>query len=311
LQKVIETGKRHDGVEYRVKHLNGEWYWHSSSTVPIKNHDGVVTGIEGIAHDVTYNKIAENALKDNESRLRNLNATKDKFFSIIAHDLKNPFNSILGFSDLLKDEARNLDIDSIIQYANIIYSSAQHTYELLENLLEWSRMQQGTIPFEPHPVILSQIADNETEHLNFNASQKNIGLINNIDQKLIITADEYMLSAILRNLTSNAIKFTPKNGKIVISAQEREAVTQISVSDTGVGMSPDTIDKLFKIETSFTTRGTANEKGTGLGLLLCKEFVEKHGGRIWVESVVSDPTSGITGGSTFYFNIPQKHSESI
>ena len=252
--------------------------------------------LEGSFIDITDRKHAEEALQNSEAELRELNATKDKFFSIIAHDLKSPFNSILGFSEILKDEARDLDIDSIVEYAGIINSSVLHTFGLLENLLDWARMQQGRIPFEPQKILLNSIVNAEFEGLKNSADQKNIELNNYINQNLIITADENMISTVLRNLVSNAIKFTPNGGEVKVEASVEDDNVKISVSDTGIGIKPETIRKLFKIETSFTTRGTENEKGTGLGLLLCKEFVEKHGGKVWVESAVGK-------GSCFNFTL--------
>lgn len=219
------------------------------------------------------------------------------FFSIIAHDLKSPFNGILGFSEMLKNEARDLDIGSIVDYAELINSSAQHAFELLENLLEWARIQQGSIPFEPKTLLLNTLINSEIEDSKYNAYQKNIALVNGINENVILFADGNMISTVLRNLISNAIKFTPKNGKVKIEVQKMDGQVEISVADTGIGLSRETRDKLFKIETSFTTRGTENEKGTGLGLLLCKEFVEKHGGVIWVESDLGK-------GSRFILSLP-------
>ena len=259
--------------------------------------------------------VADHKLKEKNLQLEQLNATKDKFFSIIAHDLKSPFNSILGFSEMLKDEARNLDINSIVQYTDIIYSSSQHAFNLLENLLDWARMQQGNIPFEPRKLLLNSLVGDVIKGLKNNADQKDIRLIESLQNEIVLTADENMLNTLLRNLISNAIKFTPKGGQVKVEAKvevevevenevedevkvkDEKSKVVISVSDTGIGMTAETIGKLFKIETSFSTRGTENEKGTGLGLLLCKEFVEKHGGRIWVESKLGQ-------GSTFNFSIP-------
>ncbi len=250
-----------------------------------------------IVSDITGSHRNEEEIVKKNQELRKLNAEKDKFFSIIAHDLKNPFNSILGFSELLKNEAYKQKIEDVVKYAGVINSSAQNTFELLENLLEWSLIQQGRIPYDPHTLLLNQIVDAEIESLKHYASQKNILIGNGITASIIIEADEDMLSTILRNLMANAIKFTPKNGKVQVLAKIEERQVVISVSDTGVGMTGETIGKLFKIETSFTSRGTENEKGTGLGLILCKEFVEKHNGKIWVESEVGK-------GSVFSFTIP-------
>jgi PAS domain S-box-containing protein len=262
-------------------------------------HDsfGNNSGIAGIGVDITDRKLAEAELKIKNEQLIELNATKDKFFSIIAHDLKTPFSGILGFSEILKDEARNLDIDSIEDYADILHSTAKQTFKLLENLLDWARIQQGGFHFEPKTISYNYLLKTEIEGLKYNADRKNITLENGTVQEITFTADEKMLSTVLRNLISNAIKFTPKGGKINIEARSKVDHVEVSISDTGVGMEKETLQKLFKIETSFTSRGTENEKGTGLGLLLCKEFVEKHGGTIWVDSEKGK-------GSTFSFSIP-------
>jgi len=251
----------------------------------------------GLFQDITDRKQVEAELKIKNEQLKKLIATKDKFFSIIAHDLKSPFNGILGFSEILKEEAPDLDKNSIVEYARLIHSSTKHTFELLENLLDWARMQQGRIPFEPKKFLLSSMLDSEFKGLKNNANQKNITLIDNIQENIILLADENMIGTVLRNLISNAIKFTPRNGKVQVEAKIQSDQVVISVSDTGQGMAAETIEKLFKLETSFTTRGTEDEKGTGLGLLLCKEFIEKHGGEIGLDSEKGK-------GSVFYVKIP-------
>jgi len=311
--KLCLMGKRNNNNEYTMIRFDGTLINVLVYSNPIFKESQPV-GLRGIIIDITDRKLANEQIKQKNDELQKLNAQKDKFFSIIAHDLKSPFNSILGFSEMLKDEARNLDIDSIVQYAGIINASALHTFELLENLLDWARMQQGRIPFEPQKFLLNSIVSSEIEGLKNNADQKNIKLINHIHENLIINADENMISTVLRNLISNAIKFTPKGGQVKVEAKvevenevevedevkDEKSKVVISVSDTGIGMKPETIEKLFKIETSFTTRGTENEKGTGLGLLLCKEFIEKHRGTIWVESM-----EGM--GSLFSFVLPKTY----
>jgi PAS domain S-box-containing protein len=251
----------------------------------------------GFFQDITEQKLGAEALMNSEAQLRELNATKDKFFSIIAHDLKSPFHAILGFSGLLKREVHELDIDLIAKYVTLINSSALQTYNLLETLLDWARMQQNAIPFEPKKLLFSNIADSEIGNLQSSADQKNIVFTKDFQEEIIVNADEKMISSVLRNLISNAIKFTPKDGNVSIQAVRRTGFVDVSVSDTGIGMTPETIGRLFKIETSFTTRGTGNEKGSGLGLLLCKEFVERHGGEIRAES---EPGKG----SRFSFTLP-------
>lgn len=259
-------------------------------------------GVGGYIRDITERKTAELMLAQQAEELIALNDTKDKFFSIIAHDLKSPFNSILGFSEMLKEEARYTDISTIENYASIINSTARNTFQLLENLLAWANSQRGLVPFKPVPVNIDQIIKNEFAELENIAKQKNIHLFSGPPSNKIIVADPDMLSTILRNLISNAIKFTPKNGKVQAMADIEDRAAIISISDTGVGMEPESIGKLFNLKSSFTTRGTENEKGTGLGLLLCKEFIEKHNGKIWVESVPGR-------GSRFSFSIEWNDKE--
>jgi ligand-binding sensor domain-containing protein/signal transduction histidine kinase len=237
------------------------------------------------------------ALKTAE--LKELNASKDKFFSIIAHDLKNPFNTIIGFSEMLKEEI-DTDISvKVNQYANMINTSAVQTFKLLENLLEWANSQRGKILFNPGPINMPELINEEFIVLNEMAIKKNIELKTCISESLIVTGDRNMVKTIIRNLLSNAVKFTPKNGKVEIKAIEGDDQVEISVTDTGIGMTNETKEKLFRLDANLSTRGTENEKGTGLGLFLCKEFVEKHGGKIFVES-----ESG--KGSVFKFVLPSK-----
>ena len=234
----------------------------------------------------------------NESKLKDLIATKDKFFSIIAHDLKSPFNGIIGFSSILKEEAYKLDTPTIIDYAGMINYSALQTHRLLENLLDWARMQQGKIAFNVVPNLLSPIVDEVIRLFSEMADRKKIALINQVPAQLNVMADTEMLKAVLRNLISNAIKFTDVGGYVHVEAIVHESDIQIVVTDNGSGIRPEDIDKLFNVGVTFSTHGTGNEKGTGLGLMLCKEFVEKHGGKITVES---EP--GV--GSKFSFTLPQ------
>jgi PAS domain S-box-containing protein len=274
------------------------------STVYIEDHGWLVTDDsgktifhEGISRDVTQRKNAEVQLQEYSEQLKELVATKDKFFSIIAHDLKSPFNSIIGLSEIIKNDAKHLDIAAIEQYAGIIHSTSNNTFRLLENLLDWARIQQSQMPFHPVSLVLKTLTNEVLEFLIEKANSKMIAIINYIPDHLIVMADKNMIRTILRNLISNALKFTSKNGKIEIKAVERENKVEISIEDTGIGIKPEDIDKIFKIGSNFSKRGTENEKGTGLGLLLCKEFVEEHGGEIWVESEEGK-------GSSFKFSIP-------
>ena len=223
-------------------------------------------------------------LVEMNNKLYELNASKDKFFSIIAHDLKNPFNTILGLSELLKDEIKSGNLETIDEYSGMIYNSTVQTLRLLENLLEWANSQRGKISFNPVPINLRELSNEEFGTLNDMAIKKNIELKNSFNDNLTIIADKNMIKTVLRNLISNAIKFTHKNGKVEIKSMIINNQVEISVSDSGIGMTKETSAKLFRIDANLSICGTENEKGTGLGLFLCKEFVEKHGGKIWVES---------------------------
>jgi signal transduction histidine kinase/ligand-binding sensor domain-containing protein len=229
--------------------------------------------------------------------LNELNASKDKFFSIIAHDLKTPFNTIIGFSNILKEEIGSGEIRKLEESAEIINTSAVQTLRLLENLLEWANSQRGKINFNPLSFNLSQLIQEEFLMINDMASGKNIELRSLIPDSLTVLADKNMIRTVLRNLITNALKFTHKNGLVEVSSITSLKHLEIAVSDNGIGISQESIAKLFRIDSNLSTRGTENEKGTGLGLILCKEFVEKHGGTIWVESNEGE-------GSTFKFTLP-------
>jgi signal transduction histidine kinase/ligand-binding sensor domain-containing protein len=236
-------------------------------------------------------------LEEQKQHIEELNASKDKFFSIIAHDLKNPFQSIIGFSEMQKEEIKSGDFARIGEYAGRINTSAVQTLRLLENLLEWANSQRGNISFSPASINLVELLNEDFIILNEMAIGKNIELKNSLPYDLKIMADKNMIKTIVRNLISNAIKFTRRNGKVEVKALIYNRHVEISVSDSGIGMTKESIAKLFRLDGNPSTRGTENEKGTGLGLFLCKEFIEKHGGKIWVES---EPGKG----SVFRFNLP-------
>jgi two-component system, OmpR family, phosphate regulon sensor histidine kinase PhoR len=249
-----------------------------------------------------YNK------KETEAKIHNLNkelkdaiATKDKFFNIIAHDLKNPFSAILGFSDLLINHFDDLNNDKIKRYIQLINESGKNTFTLLENLLEWSRSQQNKIPFNPQPTNLYHLVKETHILVNNSTEAKNLQVKIDVPQDIILKADSKMLKTVIRNLLSNAIKFTPDNGLIRISAKEEDETVQIKISDSGIGMDEKTKNALFKIGESKSQKGTRGESGTGFGLLLCKEFVEKHNGTINVES---EPEKG----SAFIVSLPGRYS---
>ncbi len=238
-------------------------------------------------------------LTRSEDKLRQANITREKLFSIIAHDLRNPFTNILGFSEMLKKEAKEMNTSEVEIYALYIYDSASQALLLLENLLQWAKIQQEKMIFAPNELVLNKLVKQITSFLYYNANKKQIQLHTQIPEELKILADEEMLKTIIRNLISNAIKFTKSGGYVTLSAVMAKDNLLITVKDNGVGISSDDLVLLFDEGSNPSKHGTANEKGTGLGLILCKEFVEKHGGSIWVESLEGQ-------GSVFSFTIPQK-----
>jgi two-component system sensor histidine kinase/response regulator len=225
------------------------------------------------------------------------NAAKDKFFSIIAHDLGNLFNGLLSFSDILTNKTIALSEAEKEEFLGIIQESSQQGFALLRNLLEWSRMQTGRIHFRPEYQNLKGVVDANIVLLRGNVKAKNITMLSDISPDLDVFADPNMLNTVIRNILSNAVKFTTEDGKITVSAEKNGKFARISMADTGVGIDASELSKLFKIDVNYTTIGTNKEKGTGLGLILCKEFIVKNGGEIWVDSELGK-------GSTFYFTLP-------
>jgi two-component system, sensor histidine kinase and response regulator len=292
----IVAGKGVGGAQYRHRHKNGNWvYLEAYGTNQLENP--AVQAVVLNVRDITERKRIELALQESEARLEELNAAKDNFFSIIAHDLKSPFTSILGFSELLMEQMHEKDYEGIEHYATGIHLSAQRTLELVTNLLEWSRAQTGSIEFRPQQIDLVKLVQDVARLTENFAKQKGIVLYWELPPVLPVYADKAMVSTVLRNLITNGIKFTRPGGGVKISAVYNRESVVVSVADTGIGITETDMGKLFRMGESISTPGTYMEQGTGLGLLLCKEFVEKHGEKIWAES---EPGKG----STFRFSIP-------
>ena len=247
--------------------------------------------------DISERRQMEIALKESETRLRELNSTKDKFFSIIAHDLRSPFSSIIGLSELLTEKMHKKDYEGIEEYTAIIQNSSWRAMDLLTNLIVWARLQTGRMEFKSENVDLVSLINEVTELSSDFARQKSLTIYREVPSSIIVLGDKAMISSVLRNLISNAIKFTNPGGKIVISTEQNKNILTIIVTDNGVGIKKNEIDKLFHIESCISTPGTKEEQGTGLGLILCYDFVQKHGGKIWVESEAGK-------GSIFKFTIP-------
>jgi signal transduction histidine kinase len=247
-------------------------------------------------------KQSEQLLKQSEMKLRESNLTKDRFFNIIAHDLKNPFNAIIGFSNLLIEEWDEFKDEEKIAMVSSIKASSEGAYELLMNLLEWSRLHVGKITYDPEFIDISTLVRLNFSLLKAGADAKNIQLLTCEACDKMVWADPNMINTVIRNLLTNAVKFTRQNGIIRINCQklpDHSGMVVVSIEDSGVGMDANKIDGIFDIISDRVSTGTAGETGTGLGLVLCKEFIEKNKGRIWVESQKNV-------GSTFYFSLPFK-----
>ncbi|MDY0092087.1 MAG: hybrid sensor histidine kinase/response regulator [Candidatus Vecturithrix sp.] len=236
-------------------------------------------------------------LEAQKLELAELNASKDKFFSIISHDLRSPFNALLGFTQILSENLERYTLTEIQQKVTYIRTAAERLYALLENLLTWSRIQRGAIEYIPEPIDLAEIAEDNVTLFAPNAEQKQIHLHNTIQAQTFVYADYSMINTVIRNLTSNALKFTSPGDQVRLSATVADQQVEVAVSDTGVGIPADILPTLLRIDTHHTQVGTAGEKGTGLGLVLCKELIEKNGGQLWVESEIGK-------GSTFKFTLP-------
>lgn len=241
-------------------------------------------------------------LATSEKNLRDANAAKDKFFSIIAHDLKNPLQSMILSSYLLVQNFKNMPHDKLEFQINTINNATNHLHNLLDNLLHWARSQSGKMEFSPENINLIYLAKETIALVKPAADEKDINITADVDENIVVFVDSYMINTVLRNLLTNAIKFTRNNGKICIRAIKIENLVQIEIEDNGIGMTPDIVHRLFKIDYHHTTKGTNNEKGTGLGLILCKEFVSINGGRISVETNIGE-------GSIFKYTVPHGKDE--
>jgi PAS domain S-box-containing protein len=273
--------------------------WFEVMNNPLKDNRGKLLGSLLILHDISHRKRNEMQLQKLAEELTELNAMKDRLYSIIGHDLRSPFNSILGFSELLTESYDELTDEERRQFAININSASKGAYNLLENLLEWSRIQLGRTPFAPEEFNLNLFVNETFVQVSHAAVQKDISLVNKTSQGLSVYADKNMLSTALRNLVSNGIKFTANGGIVEVASKPLTDSIEICVTDNGIGMSKATLDKLFHIDTLLSTPGTQNEKGTGLGLVLSKEFIDKHGGSIRVESEEGK-------GSKFCISLPVK-----
>lgn len=284
--------------ECRIINRHGNIVWVRNKLNLIRSHDGKIQKIYGLVSDISLRKKAEDELTKSTDNLIKLNDTKDRFISIISHDLRTPFTSILGFTDLLLSDS-DLNDDERRQYVEFIRESSKSMLSLVNSLLDWTRLQTGRIRFEPERIEINRVIENSLNALSGVAFQKNIEIVSRVKDDIFVYADKDLLLQVFNNLLSNAIKFTPKYGSIIISVAQspRMRFLEFSIKDTGMGIKPENLQKLFRIDAKFSSEGTEGEKGTGLGLSLVREIVEKHGGNIHVESEFGK-------GSDFKFTLP-------
>ncbi len=299
---AVNKGKGYD-LELEFVSADNIHKWVHTIGKPIVE-DGNVVRIIGNIMDISEAKQTKELLISNEKKLKDLLATKDKFFSIMAHDLRSPFSGLLGISDIMAKEIDTLSIKDLKEMASTLNDASNSTFKLLNELLEWSRMQSGTFNFNPIRVNIFNLIETELAILKIIANRKKIKLVNKLTSNFDLVCDKTMISTVIRNLLSNAIKFTPSGGSVEIGTKSipSDAKIVIYVEDSGIGMNKEAINQLFHLDNNTTSVGTEGEKGTGLGLILCKEFIEKHNGKIWVESEEGN-------GSTFYLSIPKLLNE--
>lgn len=305
LAKHLNGDKSDDSkvYEWQQYRKDGALVWIEVTVTLTDNFTDGGICIIGVSRNIEKRKIIEKQVQEKNAELEIINSTKDKFFSIVAHDLKNPLGGFREMSSMLYDNYETFDETDRKDFLLMLKNSSNSLFQFLENLLEWARSQRGQIQFAPEECNLFFIVHNCLELLQLNADKKNITINNKIPMFSIVVADSNLITTVFRNLISNAIKFTPQGGVITIGIKENnesDEVVIVFVKDTGVGMNQETLDKLFRIDCSKNGIGTAGETGTGLGLILCKEFVEKHNGKIGAESEVGK-------GSTLYFTLPTKN----
>jgi PAS domain S-box-containing protein len=301
LFETIKTNRIVSDYEVLLKTKAGEKRY-SSVNAQLIVRNGEVKGTEGSMRDVTERKLQQDSLKSLNHDLNTLNDQKNKLLSVIAHDLRNPISGCVGLLEVVFMDIENTSKEELVEYMEMMQKGVLNAYELLEDLLEWARIQFDSVDFIPS--LIEDLASNIRHTLNKIiplAQAKQIEVKHELKDGMSIMADKHMLASIIRNLVTNAIKFSNKDSIVVIAVKRNSTGYLFSVSDNGIGIPARDIGKLFSDDTGFTSDGTLGEKGTGMGLGLCRNFVEKHGGRIWVESAEG-------AGSTFYFTIPDQEN---
>jgi len=298
LHSDIYSGKKPPIFEHGFKTPKGKLVYLECSVTPLFNEANEVTGALGIARDITDKRKAQDELKEGKEALEELVKTKDKFLSVIAHDLRDPFNVLIGYSDLILSDFDDISKEDLKKYIQAINNSSNNSFSLLKNLIDWSKTESKLLVYTPEKLNISRIISRTIESLKFSAEIKNIKIKFNFEKDIYLLADDNMFKTVLRNLITNSIKYSYKHSEIIISLLEEKNQFIIKIEDTGAGISKENKEKLFLNNHNFTERGTTNEKGSGLGLLICKEFIKKWNGRLWIESELRE-------GSTFSFSIPK------
>ena len=311
-KKKLEEKGFVKNYEIKIKKRQGIELFVIETAAVLKDRNGKIKSYRGILRDITESKVNERLmhkyvreladvnkqLTQSESKLKDMNSEKDKFFSIIAHDLKSPFNALLNLSEFLIEDLNELTMEEIRTFSKEINKSAHNVFNLIENLLQWAQIKTGRLEQSIEKVPLSNVVSTAMILLEGNAAKKNIKLQNEVKSDVFFEGDKNMISSVIQNLISNAIKFTNRSGQISVSSKNENDMINVMVMDNGIGMSKQNQEKLFKIDQHITTLGTAKESGTGLGLILCKELIEKNGGIIWVKSEEKV-------GTTFFFTLPK------
>ncbi len=310
-QAILSTGTAQiNREEPIVDQQNGTIRWQLSTKVPFYNAQGKIVGIVGINRDITERKrmeaqllTADTELRETNAELAQLNTSKDKFFSIVSHDLRSPLTVLLGLSELIDDNITRYPPDRTKLYTRELREAAEKLYALLENLLTWARVQRNALDYMPYELDIHDLVNEAFELFASTARQKGIELHNTTSPKTMIYADYAMTYTVLRNLLSNALKFTANGGQITLSACHNDADVEVAVTDSGIGIPEDDMSKLFRIDVRYSRLGTDGEEGTGLGLALCRDLINKNNGTIWAESHVGQ-------GTTFHFRLPSPASSS-
>lgn len=296
-KKALDT-RTAFSYEFRFKRKDNEHRWLMMNGVPRLNTENDFLGFIGTCTDITHQKENEEYINKINYELENANKNKDKFFSIISHDLRSPLSGVMSILELIVADYESLEEDEKREILSEAAKSSKNIFILMENLLEWSRLHTGKMHFDPQDISLTLVLGSIKDLYKQKLKEKDISLNFEIEPEYCVFADLQMTETVLRNLISNAIKFTPESGLISVSFDSPGDNILIKVKDTGVGMDENEVSNLFKLEMAHSTVGTSGERGTGLGLILCKELVEKQNGKIWVESEVNS-------GSTFFFTLPK------